>query len=87
MSSSQCNFTSYSITSMNGSSTWRNSISISGLPETTKSNKSNKTNWSSEPLYNLYATGDSDLDGHKYVALPVGTDTNDPRIRREYNLI
>ena len=84
MSSSQRNFTSYSITSMNGSSTWRNSISISGLPNTTNSNKSS---WSSEPLYTLHATGDADLDGRKYVALPVGTDTNDPSIRLEYNLM
>ena len=86
MSSSQRNFTSYSFTSMNGSSTWRNSISIA-LPETSKSNKLIKSNWSSEPLYNLHATGDADLNGRKYVALSVGTDTSDPRIRREYNLM
>ena len=86
MSSSYRNYTSYSITSMNGSSTWRDSISIA-LPETTKSNKSNKSSWSSQPLYNLHATGDADLNGRKYVALPVGTDTSDPRIRREYNLM
>ena len=83
MSSSYRNFTSYSITSMNGSSTWRDSISIAP-PETTKSNKSS---WSSEPLYNLHATGDADLNGRKYVALPVGTDTSNPRIRSEYNLM
>jgi hypothetical protein len=80
MSSSQRNYSSEVLSSMNGSSTWNNCISI-------EKEETNKSKWSSEPLYNLHATGDADLDGRKYIALPKGTDTSDPRIRREYNLM
>ena len=36
--------------------------------------------------YELHATGDADLNGRKYVALPVGTKV-DEYIVRKYNLI
>ena len=37
--------------------------------------------------YELHATGDADLNGRKYVALPKGTNIKDPRIIRKYNLM
>ena len=79
MSSSRT-YSSNSISSMNSSKLWRNSIQ---KPDTYVK----KNAWDSEPLYNLHPTGDCDLDGRKYVALPVGTDTSDPRVREKYNLI
>lgn len=37
--------------------------------------------------YELHATGDADLNGRKYVALPAGTNIKDPRIIKKYNLM
>ena len=37
--------------------------------------------------YELHATGDADLNGRKYVALPTGTNIKDPRIIKKYNLM
>ena len=34
----------------------------------------------------LHATGDCDMNGRKYVALPQGCNTSDPDIKRKYNL-
>jgi hypothetical protein len=73
-------YTLNSISSMNSTNLWRNSIKT---PDTCVK----KNEWGSEPLYNLHPTGDCDLNGRKYVALPVGTDTSDPRVREKYNLI
>ena len=78
--SSPRTYSSYSISSMNCTDLWRNSIK---KPDTYVK----KNAWDSEPLYNLHPTGDCDLDGRKYVALPVGTDTSDPIVREKYNLI
>ena len=78
--SSPRTYTSNSISSMNSTNLWRNSIK---KPDTYVK----KNAWDSEPLYNLHPTGDCDLDGRKYVALPVGTDTSDPIVREKYNLI
>lgn len=71
--SSHHSYSFNTVTSMNYSSIWNDCITI---PE-----KSRQDN------YNLHATGDADLNGRKYVALPAGTNTNDPRIREKYNLI
>jgi hypothetical protein len=38
-------------------------------------------------LYELHATGDADLNGRKYVALPMGTDIKNPEIVKKYNLM
>ena len=38
-------------------------------------------------LYKLVATGDADLSGRKYIALPIETNENDETIRKKYNLI
>ena len=42
---------------------------------------------SNQNKYKLYATGDCDLSGRKYVALPIETNINDPDIRYKYNLM
>ena len=42
---------------------------------------------SKQNKYKLYATGDCDLSGRKYVALPIEVNINDPDIRYKYNLI
>lgn len=55
------------------SSTWRGNLSI---PEKSKSDQ-----------YILVATGDCDLDGRKYVSLPLETDLSDPRVKEKYNLM
>jgi len=37
--------------------------------------------------YILHATGDCDLDGRKYIALPIDCDHNDLEIKKKYNLM
>ena len=37
--------------------------------------------------YKLYATGECDLTGRKYVALPIEININDPNIKNKYNLL
>ena len=44
------------------------------------------SNSSKNDSYVLHATGDADLNGRKYIALPAGTKI-DNSIRKEYNLI
>lgn len=63
-------------TSMNYSDVWRNSITI-------QKNYKNDTSG----LFELHATGDADIDGRKYVALPKGTNIKDPEIIKKFNLI
>ncbi len=62
-----------SIRSLQASNTWRGCLSC---PERSKSNK-----------YILVATGDCDLDGRKYVSLPVETNLSDPIVKQKYNLM
>ena len=40
-----------------------------------------------EQTYVLHATGDADLNGRKYIALPSKCDVSDPTIKRKYNLM
>ena len=40
-----------------------------------------------EQTYVLHATGDADLNGRKYIALPSKCDVSDPTIKRKYNLL
>ncbi len=59
----------------------------------------NKTKiWSSKPIeikeksvknqkYILHATGDCDVNGRKYIALPIDCDHNDSEIKKKYNLM
>ena len=72
--SSPRTYSSYSISSMNSTNLWSNSIK---KPDTYVK----KNAWDSEPLYNLHPTGDCDLDGRKYIALPA-----DLKITKEANL-
>lgn len=37
--------------------------------------------------YILHATGDCDMDGRIYIALPSKCNHNDPNIKRKYNLM
>ena len=38
-------------------------------------------------IYKIYATGNADLDGRYYVALPITLDINNFDVRRKYNLM
>ncbi len=60
---------------MNNGTLWNHGIII---PNNTK-NKSD--------TWVLHATGDADLDGRKYIALPPGTDVKDQKIIKKYNLM
>ena len=62
-------FTSETLESMNYSYPWNGSI--------TNANSLDKSK-----TYELHATGDADLDGRKYVALPVGTKIDNYSIRK-----
>jgi hypothetical protein len=64
------------ITSMKYSGIWNNCLVESNTV----------TNKNSNGLFELHATGDCDLDGRKYVSLPVGTQIT-PAIKKEYNII
>lgn len=61
------------VTSMNYSYPWNGCI-------TTGNEKT------SSGLYELHATGDADLNGRKYVALPKGLTLTDD-VKRKYNLM
>ena len=37
--------------------------------------------------YILHATGDCDLNGRTYIALPINCDHNDSEIKKKYNLM
>ena len=67
-------YTCQEIAIKNNNSIWNNTISI------VKTQKNNE-------LYSLHPTGDADLNGRNYVALPKGTNVKDPKIIKKYNLI
>ena len=67
-------YTEYQIISMNASYPWNGTLSI---PQDVKSKKG---------LYNNYATGDADLNGRKYVALPADMKLTS-EIKKKYNLM
>jgi len=67
-------YTEYQIISMNASYPWNGTLSI---PHDVESKKG---------LYNNYATGDADLNGRKYVALPAEMKLT-PEIKKKYNLM
>ena len=65
------------IRKLNSTYPWNHSISdpkVSAQPD------------GSKQKYALYPTGDADLNGRKYVSLPVGINTSDPVVRKKYNL-
>jgi hypothetical protein len=65
-------YSSQSIDTMNYNATWNHCIS---KPETSKSNS-----------YVLYPTGDADLNGRKYVALPCEINVSSS-VKQKYNII
>jgi hypothetical protein len=67
-------YTSNTLSSINYNNTWRGCIQT----DNTKDNKSG--------LWELHATGDCDLDGRKYQALPAGTKLTH-ELRQKYNLM
>ena len=68
-------YTLSTIETMNYTSTWNHCIKFS------------KSKSKSDILYELHPTGECDLNGRKYIALPKNTNINDPNIRKKYNLI
>ena len=71
-------YTEEQLRCMNYAYPWTNCISI--VKETMGASVS-------PVLFCLYATGYADMDGRKYVALPMGTNVVDPAIRKRYNLL
>ncbi len=65
-------YSSASLSSMNYSRTWNHCITI---PEK-----------STQDTYKLHATGDADLNGRKYVALPASMVIT-PEVKRAYNIM
>ena len=61
-----------SVHNMSYNSTWRGKLYVG---------ESKK-----DATYELHATGNADLNGRTYVALPSGTNVKDPAIIRKYNL-
>ena len=69
-------YTANEIDTLNNTPTWiRTPIKI----EEKKENKEQK--------YVLHSTGDADMNGRKYIALPSKCDVSDPTIKRKYNLM
>ena len=69
-------YSSSELMSLNAGYPWRNCII-----QPPKDIKSSPTN-----TYTLHATGDADLNGRKYIPLPVGTKITE-EIKRKYNLM
>ena len=69
-------YTASEINSLNNTPTWI------GTPIKIEDKKENK-----EQKYVLHATGDADMNGRKYIALPSNRDVSDPTIKRKYNLM
>ena len=74
MSSSTPVYSSSQLSTMNYSYPWNGKLTS---PNDQKS---------SSDLYELHATGNADLNGREYIALPKGI-TITPEIKRRYNLI
>lgn len=74
MNSSTPVYTSSQISSMNNSYPWNGTLSCTDDHKSTSG------------LYELHATGDADLNGRKYIALPKETKITE-EVRRKYNLM
>tara|TARA_Y100000816_G_C25844609_1_gene441293 strand:+ start:47 stop:277 length:231 start_codon:yes stop_codon:yes gene_type:complete len=73
-------FNESQIQSMNYGALWNGCITI---------HKEKKSLFSNKPVsseFELHATGDADLNGRKYVALPKGTELTD-KVRKQYNIM
>ena len=72
MTDNRVTYTASEIREMNCTPLWNRSIKVEKGVET---------------KYSLYPTGDADLNGRKYIALPANIDPTNLEIRRKYNLI
>ena len=72
-------FSRIEINSMNYSDTWRNCITIDDKPD--RKYKDKKVGY-----FKSYATGDCDLDGRKYIALPADLKITE-EIKKKYNIM
>lgn len=72
--SSNVTYTSQQVNNLSNSSIWKNSIK--NVPSVSKNNTSK---------YTLYATGDADLNGRKYISLPSNKVLTDYE-KRKYNI-
>ena len=64
------------ISDLNNTQTWYQK------PIEIKSDKKDKNE-----KYILHATGDADMNGRKYIALPYNCDTSNQAIKQKYNLL
>ena len=62
------------IRKLNTKPTWNHTIRVCAQPDDSKRK------------YALYPTNEADMNGRKYVSLPVGINTSDPVVRKKYNL-
>ena len=70
-------YTNSEINKLNSTKLWLN----------TPINVKEKNTEKSGQTYKLHSTGDCDLDGRKYIALPSNCNHNDPYIKKKYNLM
>ena len=77
-------YTNHEISDLNKTKTWyKTPIKWYETPNKEKE-KTDKKN--EQVKYILHATGDADMDGRKYIALPHNCRTSDEAIRKKYNL-
>ena len=69
-------YTNREISDLNNTQTWYQK------PIEIKSDKKDKNE-----KYILHATGDADMNGRKYIALPYNCDTSNQAIKQKYNLL
>ena len=69
-------YTNHEISGLNKTQTWYQK------PIEIKSDKKDKNE-----KYILHATGDADMNGRKYIALPYNCDTSNQAIKQKYNLL
>ena len=70
------------ISELNKTKTWRDCPIDTTYTDRNKFN--DKTNGTS---YVLHATGDCDMNGRKYIALPAYLNVNDPAVKAKYNIM
>jgi len=74
-------YTNSEIHDLNKTKLWFNT------PINVKEKNTEKNTEKKEQTYILHATGDCDMNGRKYIALPYDCNVNDPAIKRKYNLM
>lgn len=72
-------FSRAKINSMNCSNLWRNCITVEDKPD-------RRYKYKKVEEFKNYATGDCDLDGRKYIALPADLEITE-EVKRKYNII